>query len=70
MAATLKTPKLHAQNGLVNGLYETYRVLPWPKISLTLLESIAKAPDHQVAKNGEIVYLLTSLFLSLFSPPQ
>ena len=38
-----------------------YRVLPWATGPLTLLESIAKLPDRQVAKTGKS---LTSFFVS------
>ena len=37
-----------------------YRVLPWATGLLTLLESIPKVPDRQVAKTGKL-----SIFFSL-----
>ena len=42
---------------LVNGLHEQYQALPsppWATGPLTLLESIAKVPDRQVAKTGKL----------------
>ena len=68
MVATLKVCKWHAQNvcaRLVNGLHEPYQVLPWAAGPLTLLESIAKIPDWQVAKMEN--RLSADFFLSLFS---
>ena len=47
-----------------------YRVLPWATGPLTLLESIAKVPDRQVAKTGKSSIFWLSFFLSFFSPPR
>ena len=46
-------------------------MLPWSTGPLTLLESIAKVPDHQVAKMGKLcIFDLTSSFFFSFSVSQ
>ena len=74
MAATSKVYKWHVQNvcvRLVNSLYEPYQALSSASMGnrpLTLLESIAKVPDLQVAKMGKLsTFWLSSSF---FSPPR
>ena len=42
-----------------------YRVLPWATGPLTLLESVTKVPDRQVAETGKSsIFWLLSVFLS------
>ena len=72
MAATLKVYKWRARNvcvRLVNSLYTSlirhYRVLPWATGPLTLLESIAKVPDRQVAQTGKSSIFWLSFFILL-----
>ena len=61
--------KWHARNDcvrLVKGLHEQYQALPCASMGngpLTLLESIAKVPDRQVAKTGKLsIFWLSSFF--------